>query len=285
MKITVSQFAGFCEGVKRAYEIAESLDMGKAKKPIYILGSLVHNPEVNQKIAKKGIIKIDRKYFFKAKSGEIGTLIIAAHGAGPDVYEKVKKIGAQIIDATCPKVLKVQRLAKIYGERGYKIIICGDKQHKEVLGIMEWGKVPAKIISDEKDLKAVKISNNDQTVLLSQTTQDEDFFKKAVKYLEKKYPWIKIVSTICRTTHDRQEEVKKMAEKNDLMIVVGGKESANTRRLYEISRSINPRTYFIQKSADVKKSWFKNMKKVGLAAGASTPPWIIDDIIEKLKKI
>ncbi|HRY82880.1 MAG TPA: 4-hydroxy-3-methylbut-2-enyl diphosphate reductase [Candidatus Moranbacteria bacterium] len=282
MKINLSQFAGFCSGVERAYEIVSALDISKVKKPIYILGSLVHNPEVIRRVEKKGIKKIDYKKLLHSKVGEIGTLIITAHGVGPEVFEIAKKKKIEIIDTTCPKVAKVQRLAQVFSKRKYKIILIGDKGHKEVEGINSWGEKKAKIISSKKDLGKLKFSKNEKIAVISQTTQDIDFFEKAGKFIKKKNSKAEIFSTICYTTHDRQEEIKKMAEKNEAVIVIGSKESANSTRLFEIAKEKNPKTYSVENAGQLKKTWFWGTKKVFITAGASTPSWIIKEVAKKL---
>jgi (E)-4-hydroxy-3-methyl-but-2-enyl pyrophosphate reductase len=284
MEINLSKYAGFCDGVKRAYDMVNSLDLEKAKKPIDILGSLVHNPEVNQKIEERGIQRIDRKYLFNAKPGEIGTLVITAHGSGPDIYEICRLKGIEIFDTTCPKVIKVQRLARVYANRGYRIVLVGDRNHKEIMGINEWGDNNAVIISEESDLEGVHFGNGEKVVVLSQTTQNEDFFAKIGEKIKEKYSTAEIISTTCSTTHERQAEVKQLAKQNDLMIIIGSETSANSKRLWEISKTINPRSYFIEKSSDINPNWLKDVEKVGVSAGASTPDWTIEDVTGYLKK-
>ena len=284
MKINLSQFAGFCDGVKRAYEMVSALNVARIPKPIYILGSLVHNPDVIKKVEEKGIQKIDYEKFLKAKEGEIGTLIITAHGVGPEIFQMAKKKKIKIIDTTCPKVIKVQRLAQIFSKRNYEIILIGDKGHKEVEGINAWGEKKAKIISAEKDLKKLKFSKNKKIAVMSQTTQDVNFFEKANKFIKKKNSHAEIFSTICLATHDRQEEIKKMAKKNDAIIIIGSKESANSTRLFEIAKEKNSKTYFIENSKQLEKKWFVGVEKVLVSAGASTPNWVIEEVVEKLNK-
>lgn len=285
MEINLSKYAGFCDGVKRAYDMVDSFDLEKAKKPVFILGSLVHNEEVNKKVEEKGIKKIGREQLFNAKPREIGTLIITAHGSGPDVYEIAGVKGIRIFDTTCPKVIRVQRLAKAYAKRGYKIVIVGDKGHKEVRGINEWGDGNALIISEEKDLKSINYKIDDKIAVLAQTTQNEDFFLCAGEGIRDKYPNAEIINTTCPATHERQEEVKNIAKKNDAVVIIGSFESANSKRLFEISKSINPLSYFIEKAADLKREWFSGISKTGVAAGASSPRWIIEDVISNLEKI
>lgn len=285
MKITLSQYAGFCDGVQRAYEMVGALDMAGVPKPVRILGTLVHNPNVNRRIEAKGIKKIERADFFAAGPGDIGTLIITAHGTGPDVYEHAKSIGAQIIDTTCPKVIRVQRLAQVYQKRGYRIVIVGDRGHKEVKGIDDWGGGQSIIVSDETDLKNVNLNSVEKIAVLAQTTQNEEFYRAAGRYLKKKFPAAEILATTCHTTHQRQEEIRRLAEKNERVIVIGSTTSANSSRLFEIARDINPKTYFIEGAAELAKIDLAGATKIAVTAGASTPGWIIEEVMDKLAAI
>ncbi|MFA6047809.1 MAG: 4-hydroxy-3-methylbut-2-enyl diphosphate reductase [Parcubacteria group bacterium] len=283
MKITLSKFAGFCDGVKRAYEMVLGIDMERVVKPVFALGSLVHNDEVNRKIEEKGIKKIERDDFFNAVTGQIGTIIITAHGVGPDVYKIAMEKGIEVIDTTCPKVVKVQRLAKLFHEKEYRLVIIGDRDHKEVRGINEWGGGHAFVISEKKDLIDLESPSDQKIGVLSQTTQNEDFCREIYAVIVEKYKNVETKKTTCDTTHSRQSEIKKMAKNNDVILVIGSKDSANSRRLWEISVSINSKSYFIETAKNIRKNWLKNIEKIGVTAGASTPPWIIQDVMKHLE--
>jgi (E)-4-hydroxy-3-methyl-but-2-enyl pyrophosphate reductase len=285
MEIYLSQFAGFCDGVKRAYEMVASLDLARTKKPIYILGSLVHNPDVIRKIEEKGIKKIDLETFLNSRPGEIGTLIITAHGVGPAVFEIAREKNIKIIDTTCPKVIKAQRLAQSFSRRGYKIILVGDKGHKEVNGINEWADKSSQIVSSEADFEKLKLTGKNKIAILSQTTQSEDFFQKTADFIKNKFPQIKVLSTICHTTHQRQNEIKKLAKDCEVVVVIGSKESANSTRLFEIARGVNPRSHFIENADGLEREWFSGLKKVAVTAGASTPDWIIEEVVRKITRL
>lgn len=285
MRINLSKYAGFCDGVKRAYDIVMDIDMKTVKKPIYVLGSLVHNPEVNQKIKERSIEKIERDEFFNSPRGAIGTIIITAHGVGPDIYGAAREKEIDVIDTTCPKVIKVQRLAKLFHQKEYRLVIIGDRDHKEVRGINEWGGGHAFIISEKRDLMNLRVPFGQKIAVMSQTTQNEDFCHEIGAFIKEKHKNARIDITTCNTTHTRQEEVKKMAQANEVMLVIGSKTSANSRRLWEIALSLNPRSYFIEKAGEIKKDWLKNIKRVGVTAGASTPGWVIEEVINKLEKI
>jgi 4-hydroxy-3-methylbut-2-enyl diphosphate reductase len=285
MEITLSQFAGFCDGVRRAFEIVNNLDENIVKKPVYVLGSLVHNQDVVRKIEEKGVRKIDLETFRNSQPGEIGTLIIAAHGAGPQIYAIAKEKNIEIIDTTCPRVIKVQRLAQVYWKRGYTIILIGDKDHKEVKSIFEWGGEKAFIVSSREDLQKLDLKNSEKIVILSQTTQSKDFVKEASDFIKAKYPRTEKLDTICLATDQRQDEIKKLASDNDAVVVIGSPESANSTRLYEISKQVNTKTIFIESGKDMpEREFFSGVKKVAVTAGASTPDWIIDGVIACLKE-
>lgn len=297
MKITLSQFAGFCDGVKRAFETVSRLATEdpevdtfeyqgkKMKKPVFVLGSLVHNQDVVSRIEEKSIKKISLEKFENSEAGEIGTVIITAHGIGPRVYEIVERKGIDLIDTTCPKVIKVQRLAQSFAKKGYNIILVGDKDHKEVKSIFEWGGGRALVISSEQELQAVNFDPSQRIIILSQTTQSQDFLKLVYGYIKKKYKDVEIIDTICMETRQRQEELKKLAKESDAMVIIGSTESANSTRLFEISKKINPKSVFISRVGELEDDFFKGTKKVGVTAGASTPEWIIKDVIEYLNKL
>jgi len=285
MKIILSQFAGFCDGVRRAFETVSNLDLESVKKPIYVLGSLVHNQDVVRKIEEKGIRKIDLEKFTNAKPGEIGTLIITAHGVGPQVYEMAKEKKIEIINTTCPRVIKVQRLAQVYIKCGYAIVLVGDKDHKEVRSILEWGKGKAMIVSNVEDLKNLNLEQAEKIIILSQTTQSKDFVEEVYNFIKNKFSAVEILDTICLATDQRQDEIKKLAASHDAVVVIGSPESANSNRLFEIASSINPKTIFIQRANDMDEKWFSGVKSVSVTAGASTPNWIIEDVIAQLEKL
>jgi len=282
MKIYLSQTAGFCDGVKRAYEMIAALDMKKAKKPVRILGNLVHNPDVVNKIGEKGISKINWEEFETAAVGEIGTLIITAHGIGPEVFEIAKSKDIEVIDTTCPRVIKVQRLAQVFAKRGYEIVLVGDQKHNEVEGIHAWGGRKTKIVSDKSDLEMLKFSSDAKVAVISQTTQNEEFFREVGEYVKGIAPQAEIFETICHATHDRQAEVKKLSKEFQAVIVIGSPISANSTRLYEISRELNPKTYFVENAGQIRLDELEGLKNIAIMAGASTPDWIIKEVMDLL---
>ena len=287
MQITLSKYAGFCEGVARAYDIVEKIAKDpETKRPVFVLGSLVHNDDVVRKIEEMGVekISVDENLmdFLNSAKEKIGTLIITAHGIGPEIYEFVKENNINLVDTTCPKVIKVQRLAENFSKKGYQLVIIGEKKHKEVKGIYEWAGKKVFVVENSEDLHALSLDPEKNIAVISQTTQNRDFFDQSAKYIKEKYPQAEIINSICMTTHDRQAEVKELAEKNDVVIVIGSPRSANSKRLYEIAHRINPKTYFVEKADDLQSDWFSGCEKVAITAGASTPNFLIDEVKDKI---
>lgn len=298
MEVTLSKYAGFCDGVERAYNIVKKIaDDPLVKKPIFVLGSLVHNEDVVKRIEQLGIGNIKPKEkledIFDEKSaiggsasgGKIGTLVITAHGMGPKIYELAKKKGVDIVDTTCPKVTRVQRLARVFFDRLYQIVIVGEKDHKEVKGIYEWAKKKAIFVENILDLKKLRLDVSKKVAIISQTTQNQDFVKKVSDFIRGKYKDVELVDTICLATQNRQNEVKELAKRNDTVIIIGSPESANSTRLWEISKQINPKSHFVQNKNEIKKEWFVDCRKVGVTAGASSPDWVIEDVMNFLKSL
>lgn len=264
--------------------MVENLDSAKTKKPVFVLGSLVHNQDVVDRIEKKGVRKISLEDFLGSKPGEIGTLVITAHGAGPQIYAAAREKNIEIVDTTCPRVIKVQRLAQAYLKRDYSIILVGDKQHKEVRSIFEWGGSRAEIVSDRADLEKIKPARPEKIIILSQTTQNQDFVKEVNKFVKGKYPEAEFADTICLATDQRQDEIKKLALGNDAVVVIGSPESANSTRLYEIAKGLNRKTVFVESDKFMPEcGFFRGVEKVAVAAGASTPDWIIEKVVARLE--
>ena len=278
LKITVAKHSGFCFGVKRAYDLA--CVNSKKCDVIYVLGKLVHNNDVVRELRKKGIKEIK-----SLDSKKEGTVIFTAHGVGPNLYKKASERGLKIIDTTCPKVMKAQGLAKNYFKKGYQIIVFGDKNHKEVKSIKEWAGNRATIAGDSDEVKKLKLDPGKKYCLISQTTQNAKEFKKSAAYLKGKLKNFIYFNTICDSTDQRQKEIRKLSRVNDVVIVVGGRDSANSRMLLEIAKEINPKSYFIENEKELKSQWLANAKSAIIGAGASTPEWVIEKVVEKIKDL
>lgn len=268
MKIICAENMGFCFGVKRA------LDMVLKERNAYTLGQLIHNPQVVELLDKKGIKVVN-------SINEINnrTLIITAHGTSKSIVEKAKKKGLRIIDTTCPFVKKVHGLAGEFDEKGYKIILLGDKEHQEVKGTASNAKDVTTINSAEEARKL----KFDKACFLSQTTQSLEKFSEITDVLKKNIPNLKVFNTICNATKKRQDSALKLAKKVDLMIVVGGYNSANTKMLSQICSKIIE-TKHIETAEELDNIWFNGKNLLGLTAGASTPDWVIKRVKDRIEK-
>ena len=275
IEINVAKSAGFCLGVKRALNIA--FKAARSGTKIEMLGDIVHNEEVVKEINEMGIKKVSQ-----LASGKNKTLLIRAHGVSLKTFTQAEKLGYHILDATCPMVKEIHTIAKENEQHGYRIIIIGDKNHDEVKGIIGQLKEKAILIDDLANIDLEEIKNIEKAALVVQSTQDEEKTISIVEALKPHIPELKFFNTICRPTKTKQTEIKEMAVKNDVVIIIGSKTSANTKRLYEITSSINKRTYWIQSRKDLKPDWFKNARSVGVTAGASTPDYTTKDIIQNI---
>ncbi len=278
MKITIAKSAGFCFGVKHALAVA--LETSKKCKNVVMLGDIVHNDEVVTKMRKSGIKKITRLTKTKNK-----TLLIRAHGATLPTYKKARKMGYKIVDATCPMVKEIHDIAKNQELKNRVIIVIGDKEHDEVLGIVGQLKGKALVIDSSEKIPLEKIKGVKKASVVVQSTQNTAKTLKVVKTLKKYIIDLEFHNTICRPTRTKQKEIQKIPLENDVVIVIGSRTSANTRRLYEIALSLNPKTYWIQSEKDIKVSWFRNIKSTGITAGASTPNETTQKVIKRIKKI
>ena len=275
MEVIVAKTAGFCFGVRRAVEqVYEQIDHGK--RPVYTLGPIIHNEEVVRDLEEKGVTVLENEDALE-KVLE-GTVIIRSHGVGKAVYEKAKKQGLCMVDATCPFVKKIHRIVEERSREGYRVIIAGDETHPEVEGIRGWGDEKTLVVKNEKDIENLPDLTGEKLCIVSQTTFNYNKFKELVeKFSEKGYD-ILVLNTICNATQERQIEAGRIASQVDAMIVVGGKSSSNTRKLYEICRKECKNTYYIQTLGDFDPESVSSVRSVGITAGASTPKNIIEEV-------
>ncbi|MEK6714959.1 MAG: 4-hydroxy-3-methylbut-2-enyl diphosphate reductase [Candidatus Omnitrophota bacterium] len=276
MKINIAKSSGFCFGVRRA--INTSLKLAHSKKKACILGDIVHNNFVVRELNQAGLRKIKRIKPAPSNSA----LIISAHGAPILTFLRAKSAGYKIVDATCPKVKDIYKIARRL-EKNSKIIIIGDLNHQEVKGIAGQLKKRAIVIESTKHLPLAQLKRIKKASVVTQSTQTLENIKAIMAELEKIIPDITLYNTVCRTTLIKQEEIKCLPKANDLVLIVGSPTSANTKRLYEISKAINKKTHWIETKKDLRPKWFKRIKTVGIMAGASTPDVIVQEITDALK--
>ncbi|MEK6775575.1 MAG: 4-hydroxy-3-methylbut-2-enyl diphosphate reductase [bacterium] len=277
MEIIIASHAGFCFGVKRAikttYDTAE-----KAEGEVATLGPLIHNPQVVSRLESMGVRPIENILDFDGEA-----LIIRSHGVPASVVKTARDAGIKLVDATCPFVKKAQEYARQLKEEGCTVVIVGDKDHPEVQGLLSYAGDSALVAADHQDLEGVR--KVPKIGIIAQTTTTFETFERIVRQCLRKAKEIRIYNTICDATHVRQQEAQEIARKVDLMLVVGGRNSGNTTRLAELCGLTGTRTFHIETQDEIDPFWFQDVKEVGITAGASTPEWIIEMVIERLNQI
>lgn len=276
MKIKVAKSAGLCFGVKRALNIA--LQAAGSGNEVYMLGDIVHNEIVVDELKRAGIKKIDR-----LGRGQGKVLLIRAHGAQEKTVESARRAGYEIIDATCPMVKEIHAIAKKLEDDNRAIIIIGDKKHDEVRGIVGQLKRRPIIISGRSDISSRSLKNIIRAGVIVQSTQDEEKVFKMVDLLKKYIKNLAFKNTICDPTRTKQKEAKELPLGNDVVIIVGSKNSANTKRLYQIARSINRRTHWVNSPGQIRAGWFKAGDSIGITGGASTPESSIKKVVRRTR--
>lgn len=273
MKIIRAENAGFCFGVDKAVKSAFNLNAEEIKGNIYTIGELIHNQQVIDALEKKGIKVLDS--YDTIKEGDC--VIIRAHGVGENVYEELNKRGVKIIDATCPYVKRIHQIVRKKSEEGYDIVIFGDPKHPEVIGINGWCKGNALIITDESQVEELSPGNN-KVAVVAQTTSKGAKYDKICELLKKKFAFVLKFDTICSATVRRQTEAHELSRKVDAMIVIGGRNSSNTQKLYQICKENCSETYLVE-NKDELPLFKKNVNTIGITAGASTPESVIKEVI------
>lgn len=288
MEIIRAKHMGFCFGVAGAIDICYKVSQDKKNigKKINILGMLVHNEYVVEKLKKEGFGIIEEEMLLKDgySLGENDIVIIRAHGTSEDIYTKLKEKNVEIYDATCVFVTHIRKTLIEMEKQGYHILFIGDKNHPEVKGIISFGK-NVDVFDTIEELQKFSIQENEKYCLLTQTTLNKKKLEKIKSYLENNFKNVKILDKVCGATQVRQEAVEELANKVDILIVIGGKNSSNTKKLYDISIKINGNTYLIQDERDLQKDWFLGKEKIGITAGASTPEEIVNKIENEIRGI
>lgn len=281
MKIELAKSAGFCFGVKRAidsvYELLEE------EKKVYTLGPIIHNEQVVVDLEEKGVEVVSD---IEQISNDEATLVIRSHGVSKAVVDKLesKKIAFQ--DATCPFVKKIHKTVQEYSQKGYQIVIIGTASHPEVQGILGWTENKGFVIENHKDAETFELEEESSKIcIVAQTTFNYKKFQELVEIISKKGYDILAVNTICNATSTRQEEAEKLAKTSDAMIVIGGKHSSNSRKLYEICKNQCENTFFIQTADDLKEISLQSFTSLGITAGASTPNNIIQEVLKVCQKV
>lgn len=279
MQLVVANSAGFCFGVNNAVKIV--FDLAKnSEDRIYTLGPIIHNEEVVDKLKDKGIISIDKLEQVEKPA----KVIVRAHGVGPNVISEFEANGIEVVNATCPYVEKIQRLVNQKYKEGYQIIIVGDKKHPEIIGINGWCNNSAYIIDSIEEVDS--LPNIEKNIcIVAQTTFMREKWEKIIQSLNKRFENVLKFDTICNATDKRQTEAEKISKEVDMVLVIGGEHSSNTNKLFEICKANCPKTYKIQTADDIPPVDIKKIKKIGITAGASTPDWVIKEVIHNMSEL
>ncbi|MDM8538407.1 4-hydroxy-3-methylbut-2-enyl diphosphate reductase [Desulfobacterales bacterium HSG17] len=277
MKISIAKTAGFCMGVQRAVELA--LDASHAHKPpIYTFGPLIHNPQVLNLLEEKGISVLDT-----IPEKGTGTVLIRAHGVPPDTKMLFENAGFTVIDATCPRVIKVQTIIRKHAQKGYASIIIGDKDHPEVVGLLGYAEDKGIVVDRIHDLEV--LPSFEKAIIVAQTTQNTLFYDAVKKWAAHEHRHYKVFDTICDSTERRQAEAKRLAESVDAVVVVGGYNSGNTQRLAEVVQEAGKPAFHIETEAELDVKSLADVNQIGITAGASTPNWIIKKIYRSIEAL
>ena len=286
MKVKVAKTAGFCFGVQRAVDKVYEL-IGSCPDRLFTLGPIIHNEEVVNDLEKKGVRVASEDDLRTLPEGS--TVVIRSHGVGKEVYDHLEECGLSYVDVTCPFVLKIHRIVEKESRAGAHIVIIGDPDHPEVVGICGWCMGPYTVIRTEQDALDFVFPADKNICIVSQTTFNYNKFKDLVEILSKKrydntvLNILNILNTICNATEERQKEAKSIAGEVDTMLVVGGRHSSNTQKLFEICKKECENTYYIQTPVDLDSDMFQCSSYVGITAGASTPKKIIEEVQEHVR--
>jgi len=276
MKIVVAKTAGFCMGVRRAVDMV--LDASNlAKEPIYTYGPLIHNPQVLQMLEEKKIFRIE-----KIPEKGAGIVLIRAHGVPPEDEQALKEAGFDVINATCPRVVRVQVIIRRYAKQGYSTIIIGDKRHPEVIGLLGYAKGKGYTVTSLDALD--ELPKFEKAVVVAQTTQNTSFYEDIKVWCSENAPHYRIFDTICGSTEKRQTEIRQLAVEHDAVVVVGGKQSGNTKRLAQIAAATGKPSFHVEDADELDIERLGSDKSIAITAGASTPNWTISDTVQKIEK-
>ena len=279
MNVKIAKNAGFCFGVKRAMNMAWH-ELEESENGIYALGPLIHNKQAVSVYEDKGLMTVNNL----DEIPQHEHVIIRSHGVGKNVYLEAKSKNITVIDTTCPFVTKIHNLAKDFSDKGYRIIVIGDKNHPEVIGINGWCNEDAIILKTLEEVENLHLSNDSKYCVVAQTTINLDLYEQIVERLSKKSENIIFKNTICAATKQRQQSAKEISNDVDCMVVVGGKHSSNTQKLVNICSEVVP-TFAIETKEELDIDELKKFNIVGITAGASTPDWIINEVTEYIKSI
>lgn len=275
MEIILAENSGFCFGVKRAINLAQEA-IKNSNVPVYSIGPIIHNPQEVERLTQLGLLPVKTLEGIKK-----GKLVVRSHGVHPDVLNEASKRGIEIVDATCPLVKRAQEYARFLAKDGYRVCVVGEADHPEVLGIV--GFVGKETLVFDSPLNLRKLRHAPKLGVIAQTTLSYEVFQSYLSKLIEKTDELRVFNTICKATIIRQEATLKVAKKADLMLIIGGRNSANTTRLFELCEVSSKEAHHIEIADEIKEEWLRGKTRVGVTAGASTPDWVIQAVLKRLK--
>jgi 4-hydroxy-3-methylbut-2-enyl diphosphate reductase len=292
MIINIDENSGFCWGVVRTVEIAEKTLSENHDGNVYILGEIIHNPKEVERLERMGLKTINHEHLADLKGKNVKVLI-RAHGEPPSTYQKAKELGIELIDATCPLVTALQNRVKRFYDEGYQIVILGKPHHPEIIGLRGVCNDECVVIQSEEEALE-KVDFTRKTIFLSQTTMSKEKFHRIRQLLESKVKEIHsfenykeqlvVKDTLCRAVIGREDNLRKFAQENDVVIFVAGRNSSNGKNLFGICCQANPNSYFIEEIAELKPEWFRGVQKVGITGATSTPRWYMEEVKKAIEQ-
>lgn len=279
-RIIVAKSAGFCWGVQRAFDkVLDIASNHPERRPVRTYGPLIHNPQAVRMLEQQGIGVLK-----EIPPRCEGTVVIRTHGVPPAERRRLERSGAKLCDATCPDVGIIQGTVRKHLRLGYYIVIIGHREHPEVMALLGFAEKSGACVNSPEEVAALPAELG-KVCVVSQSTQQREKFDRLVALLRERYPACLVFDTICRSTDMRQEEVRELAREVDAMVVVGGRNSSNTNRLAEISRAMGAPTFLIETDGEIDAADFRDVRAIGVTAGASTPSWVIERVVERLRAI
>lgn len=279
LEILVASSAGFCFGVKRAIRLAKRAAQ-KARAEVYTLGPVIHNPQVVKELEESGVMARS-----EVNQIEQGVVVVRSHGITRGEMEAADRKGLTLVDATCPYVRRIHQIIERLSGEGYRVVVLGDKDHPEVKGVLSYFQDKERIRLVGSVAEAQALGPMEKAALVAQTTQSWENFMAVLEVLVRKVAELKVFNTICDATSKRQLEGRELAKNVECMIVVGGFNSANTCRLTRMCRQLQPNTYQVETTEELKPEWFKGIKRVGVTAGASTPRQMVEEVVNKIASL
>ncbi len=276
MHVKIARTAGFCWGVRRTVD--KVMEVANGRSSVVTLGPVIHNPQAVERMRERGVGTVGSV----AEVAEGTTVVVRTHGAVKEELERAKERGLEVVDGTCPYVKYPQAMARRFSEEGYHIVIVGDANHAEVKGVVSYVEGPCTVVKPGGPIPDIQAK---RVAVLAQTTCIGAEFERVVGALALRHREVRAANTICSDTDERQEDARQLAREVDAVVVVGGKNSANTRHLAEICRGIQPRTWHVETRDELQPEWFAGCRTVGISAGASTPDWVVEAVAEQLSSL